>query len=132
MEILRGYAMGQNMAHLIAHHWDNQQFVPKAKRFLGKAFVTGKGVMQGDPVSTMIFNILVNAVVRAVLVVVCGPQEAQNGMGWTAGERNMVFYADDRQISVRDHIWVQDALKVTVAMLTRVGIDTNMEKIWRK
>ena len=34
MEIMRGYGMGQIMARLIAHHWDNLMFIPKTKRFL--------------------------------------------------------------------------------------------------
>ena len=102
MEILRGYRMGQNMARLIDHHWDNQLFVPKVSRFIGRALVTGRGVTQGNHTSPMIFNILVDAVVRAVLAVVCGPQEAQHGMGWAVGERNLVFYKDDRLIAVRD------------------------------
>ena len=71
MYILWGYRMDQNMACFIAHHWDNQQFVPKAGSFLGKASGTGRGVMQGDPSSPMILNIVVDAVVRAALAVVC-------------------------------------------------------------
>ena len=39
----------------------------------------------------MIFNTVVDVVVGAVLEVVCGPQEAQHGVGWVAGERIMVF-----------------------------------------
>ena len=35
--------------------------------FLGMAFGTGRGFTQGDPTSPMIFNIVVDAVVRAVL-----------------------------------------------------------------
>ena len=45
MEILRGYGMGQRIARLIAHHWDNLMFVLKGKRFLGKPFGTVKGLM---------------------------------------------------------------------------------------
>ena len=44
MEILRGYSMEQNTAFLIAHHWDNLIFVPKAKSFLGTEFGTGRRV----------------------------------------------------------------------------------------
>ena len=40
-----------------------------------------KKVTQCDPVSPIIFNIVVDAVVQAVLDVVCIPQEAQHGMG---------------------------------------------------
>ena len=64
------------MARLIAHHWDNLIFVPKAKMFIGTLFVTGRGFTQGDPAYPMIFNIVVDAVVRETLEVVCGPQEA--------------------------------------------------------
>ena len=65
----------------------------------------------------MIFNIVMDAVVRAELEVVCRTQEAQDGMGWAAGGRNLVFYADDGSIMGRNHIWAQDALTMTVAML---------------
>ena len=39
----------------------------------------------------MVFNIVVDVAVRAVLDVVCGTQEDQHGLGWTAGYRNVVF-----------------------------------------
>ena len=104
------------MARLIVHHWYNLVLVPKLKRFLGTLFGTGRGVTQVDPSSPMIFNIVVEVVVRAMLEVVCGPQEARHGMGWEAGERSLIFYAGDRRIGGRDHIWVQDALTVSVAM----------------
>ena len=65
----------------------------------------------------MIFNIVMDAVVRAELGVVRRPQEAQDGMGWAAGGRNLVFYADYGSIMGRNHIWAQDALTMTVTML---------------
>ena len=37
-------------------------------------------------------------------------------MGWAAGERNLIFYADDGKVGERYHIWVQDALKVSVVL----------------
>ena len=120
--------MGPSMAHLLTHHWDNQQIAPKAGRFLGKLFGTGIGITQGDPTSPMIFNIMVDAVARAVLSEVYGPPELQHSLGWSAGERNLVFYADDVRIAGQYHIWVQDALTVTVAMFKRVGLKNNMEK----
>ena len=79
------------MARLVARHWDNQRFVQKVSRFLGMDL--GKGVVstQGDPASPMVFNTVVDAVVREVLEVFCGTQEAQHKMGWVAGERNLMF-----------------------------------------
>ena len=89
---------------------------------LVKEFWTGKGLTQGDPVSPMIFNIVVDAVVRAVLDVVCRPQEDHHGLGWAAVERNLIFYAGDGRIAGRDHVWVQDALSVTVEMFHRMDL----------
>ena len=65
--------MGHIMARLIANNWDNLMFVPKSKRFLGTPFSMGRGVTQGDPTSPMIFNIVVDAVVRATFNVLCSP-----------------------------------------------------------
>ena len=91
MYILRGYGMGQNTARLIAHHWESLLFVTKASRFLWMVFGTRRGVLQCAPASPMIFNIVVDAVGRAVLKVVCGLQEEEHGMGWAEEERNLVF-----------------------------------------
>ena len=83
------------MARLPSHHWYNQQFVAKSGRFLWKAFGTGIGVIQGNPASLVIFNIVVDALVRVVLAKVCGSQEAQHGLGWSTREWNLVLYTDD-------------------------------------
>ena len=66
MEILRGYSMVQITTCLIAHHWYNLLFVSNMIRFLGMYFGTGRGFTQGDPASSVIFNIVVDAVVRVV------------------------------------------------------------------
>ena len=65
--------------------------VPKTVKLLGKELRTGRVLMQGDPTSPMIFNIVVDAVVRVVLDVVYGPQEDQHSLGWADGERNLIF-----------------------------------------
>ena len=63
--------------------------VSKSGKYYGLPFSTGRGVTQGDPVSSTLFNIIVYAVVRATLQEICGPQEAQHGFGWLAGEHNI-------------------------------------------
>ena len=39
-----------------------------------------------------------------------------------------MFYADDGSIAGPDHEWFQDALKVTVTMFPKMGLDANPEK----
>ena len=77
--------MGQDMALLIVHYWDNQRFLPKASRFLGKDFERRRGITKGDPTSPVIFNMVVDVLGRSVLEIVCRPQEAQHRMGWATG-----------------------------------------------
>ena len=52
----------------------------------------------------MIFNIVVDGVVPAFREVVCGTQEAHHGLGWAAGEQNLIFYTNDGRISGRYHM----------------------------
>ena len=128
MELLQGYGMGPDLAILLSHCWGSQHIVPKVGRFLGKVFGMGRGVTQRDPASPMIFNIMVDAVVRAVLEEVCGPQGSQYGEVWAPGEKNLVFYVDDVLIAGREHIWVQDAMTMTVGFFWQMGLENNTEK----
>ena len=74
----------------------------------------------------MIFNIVIYVVVRAVLDVVCRPKEARHGLGWLAGNINLVFYANNVRIFGREHEWVHDTLTVMVEIFLRMGLDTNL------
>ena len=51
----------------------------------GRLFCTERGVKQGDPVYPTIFNIVVDAVLRGVLMEVCGPQERTSWVGMVGG-----------------------------------------------
>ena len=125
--IIHSDGMGTNQEQLLITYWDRQRIVPKTGKFLRKEFRTGRGLTQGDPTSTMILKKVVDAVVWAVLDVVCGPQEAQNGLGWAAGEQILIFYSDDGRMAEQYHVWDQDAMLVTVAMFRRIGLETNLE-----
>ena len=76
-----GHNLGPNLTRLLNGYWKWQWIVPKAGKGLGSEFGTGRGLTQGKPTTPMIFNIVVDVVVWAVLNVVCSPQEAQHGMG---------------------------------------------------
>ena len=83
---------------------------------------------QGYLVYPTLFNIIVDAIVRATLQDICGPQKAQHGFGWSAGEHKICFYADNGRIAGQYLIWVQAALTTIVRMFERVGFQTNLNK----
>ena len=99
MEIIRGCGLGPNIKWLLQQYWDGKKVVPKSGKCFRCPFRIDRGVTQVYPVSPTIFNIVVDAVVSAVLLEVCGPHVAQHGLGWSAGEDNICFYADDRRIA---------------------------------
>ena len=66
--------------------------VLKDSKFFGGMFRTDREVTQGNLVSPNIFNIVVNSVVRAVLLEVCGSQEAHNRLGWVSFMQKMAVF----------------------------------------
>ena len=89
MEILREYGMRPQLHRLLKRYWDRQRMVPKSGKYYGRPFSTGIGVTQEYLVSPKLFNVIVDTVVRATLQEICGPQEAQQGFEWLAGEHNI-------------------------------------------
>ena len=77
---------------------------------------------QGDRVSLKIFNVLVDAVVRLVMLEVLGHQEAYNRFIGVEGEQNIILYVDDGNIVGHNLIWSQTTLPEMVRMLERVGL----------
>ena len=61
------------------------------REFFRTPFRTDRGVIQGFPVSPKIFNVVVDTVVIAVLMEVCGIQETHHRFGWSAVEHE-IFY----------------------------------------
>ena len=128
LEVLNGYGLGTNLTCLLKYNWERKRIAPKTDKLLRKVFQMGRGLTQGYPALSMIFNTVVDAVVPAVFNVVCGPQEAHHGLGWAVGEGNVIFYADDGRIAGQDQEWVQDALSVSVKMFQKMGLEANLEK----
>ena len=116
------------MARILNNYWKRQIISPKAGKCLGKAFDIGRELKQGNLTYPIIFNIVVDTVVQVLLDVVCSPEEAQHGMGWTAGERNLLLYINDVRVEGRDHECFQYELTVTVVMFCRMVIDANLKK----
>jgi hypothetical protein len=87
-----------------------------------------QGVTQGDPVSPTIFNIVVDAVVRYWLSLVCGENVAANGLGYEVKEKCVLIYADDGLLSSRNQEWVQESFNFLIGIFERVGLLTNTSK----
>ena len=65
------------------------------------------GVRQRDHMSPMVFNILVDTLVRAWLEEVYNSEIAKHGLGHTVGERGVYFYTNYGRILGEDVEWVR-------------------------
>jgi hypothetical protein len=61
--ILEGHGIGPSMCCLIHHFWDKATNVCCASGNYAMPFKTGRGVTQGGPLLTKLFNIMVGAMV---------------------------------------------------------------------
>ena len=64
LDILEGYGVGPQSRRLLMAYWGEMTMVARAGEYCGDAFKGAWGVMQGDPLSPTIFNVVVDAVVR--------------------------------------------------------------------
>ena len=68
MDILRGYCLRPNLQNLLQQYCYYQEVVVKDDIFIGQLFGKEREVTQGDPVSPIIFNIVMNIVVMEILL----------------------------------------------------------------
>ena len=81
LEILEGYSVGPKARRLLTSYWHRLTMVARAGGYYGTAFGGERGVMQGDPLSPTIFNVVVDAVVRHWVHIIMEEAEAR----WETG-----------------------------------------------
>ena len=118
MRILEGYGVGRNIRRIIRSIWDGDTMIPRQAGYYGKAFKARRGVRQGDIVSPLIFNIMVDAVVRNWRHV----QQPH------AIDDLALFYADDGMISGTDPDTVQASLDLMTRDFRSIGLKMNAVK----
>ncbi len=64
LDILAAYEVGPKMLRLQKHFWDTANLVFHAGGNYGEPFNAKRGVTQGGPLSSHMFNLCVDAVVR--------------------------------------------------------------------
>ena len=58
LEILKGYGVGERVRRLLTVYWERTTMVARVGSYYGKGFKGGRGVTQGDPLSTTTLNMV--------------------------------------------------------------------------
>ena len=94
----------------------------------GEPFGAGRGVTQGGPLSGLMLNVCVNAVVREWLQQVLGDDAAQGGLGEAVHDYAVTFFVDNRLVAVRCPEWLQSSFTNLVNLFEPVGLRTYVAK----
>ncbi len=81
LEILKAYGARPNLLRLQNSCWENAKLVCCAGGCYGSPFAAQRGVTQGGPLSLLMFNVCVDAVVREWLHHAIGDDAARKGIG---------------------------------------------------
>jgi hypothetical protein len=128
LDILVAYGVGPKMLHLQKHFWDTAKLVCRAGGNYGEPFSTKRGVTQGGPLSSLMFNVCVDAVVREWLCQTLDEDAARDGTGDQVAEMLVVFYVNDGLIASRDPVWLQELFDILIGLFERIGLFTNASK----
>ncbi len=124
---MTGYGVGPKLLCLQTKFWNQAQMVCRAGGSFGKPFEAFRGVTQGGPLSSLMFNVCVDAVIREWLHWTLG-EEAAQGRFEEASREIVAFFVDDWLVGSRNPVWLQSALQVLVILFESIGLRTNPDK----
>jgi hypothetical protein len=127
LEIMTGYGVGPKLLCLQAKFWDQVQMVCCAKGSFEKLFAAFWGVTQGEPASSLMFNVCVDAVISEWLCRTIN-EEATGRVFSEACREIIASFVDNGLVGLRDHVWLQSAMDVLVALFEGIGLRTNPDK----
>ena len=117
IHIMKKYGVGPNICRYVQTVWDNQFFLLRQNGFYSDPLQVSRGCTQGDIDSPIIFNIIVDAVLRTWKV--------QN----PTSETRCCFYADDGLLEGNDPVEIQADLDKIIELFGQVGLRANEKKI---
>ena len=118
LRILKEYGVGERLLRIISTIWANDTMVPRQAGYFGRAFRAHRGVGQGDIMLPVIFNVIVDAVIR----------HWRNTDSTGFDLETLLFYADDGLLVGTDAQQVQESLDVITKGFLLVGLRMNATK----
>ena len=116
LKLLEKYGVGPNIRNYIHDIWDKQIFILRQAEFYSDPIEVDRGCTQGDVDSPIIFNIIIDAVLRT----------------WKSSDdfsqSDSCFYADDGLIQHPDPVALQKDLDNILELFGRMGLQPNADK----
>jgi len=93
-------------------------------------FISGahRGVTQGGPLSSLMFNVCVDCVVREWLRQVLGEDVARGGVGNLVRNQCIAFFVNDGLVAARCPEWLQTSFNILIILFEQIGLRMNANK----
>jgi hypothetical protein len=128
LAIMTGYGVGPKLLCLQTMFWNQVQMFCRAGGGLGKPFGASWGITQGGSLSSLMFNVCVNAVIKEWLWRMID-KEAAHGTFEGVSREIVAFVVDNGLVGSRDPIWLQGTLNALVTLFESIGLRTNPGKM---
>ena len=116
LEVMRKYGVEPRICRYVKETWNEQMFLLRQAGFYSEPIDVQRGCTQGDIDSPVIFNLVVDAVIRAA--------KAERDYGKT----RLCFYADNGLLENKVPSELQRDLDLIVDLFERMGLRTNQMK----
>jgi hypothetical protein len=127
LKIKTGYVVRPKLLRLQAKFWDQAQMVCHTGGSFGILFATFWGFTQGGLLSSLMFNVCVDAVIREWPCWTIKEEAA--GWVFTGACRDFIaFFVDDELVRLRDHVRLQSTMDVLVTLFEGIGLRRNPDK----
>jgi hypothetical protein len=127
LEIMTGYGVGPKLLRLQTQFWTQAEMVCCTGSSFGKPSAAFQGVTQGGPLSSIMFNVCVDAVIREWLCRTIN-KDAASRIFSEACREIVAFFVDNGLVRLRDPIWLQSAMEVLVTLFEGIGLQMNHDK----
>ena len=114
--LLEKYKVGPNIRRYIQKVWEGQRYYLRQGGFYSDAVEVNRGCTQGDTDSPIIFNLIVDAVLRTW----------KNSCG--EGHSQSCFYADDGLLEHTNSTILQSDLDIIIQLFSQIGLKANVDK----
>ena len=116
MRLLEKYKVGNNIRNYINYIWEHQKYLLRQAQFYSESFDVFRGCMPGDTDSPVIFNVVIDAIIRTWKT----QQEYQGS--------DTCFYVDDGIIQNMDPKLLQKDLDEMLVLFKEMGLHPSATK----
>ena len=129
LELLAAYGFGPRTLRFLWTYLDQMTMVARASGYFGCPFKGYQGVTQGNPLSPMIFNVVVDAVIIQWVTVVTPSEVGTVRIGLTTIDLAAYFYANNGLVASTQPERIQTEFDVLTSPFDQVGLHTNTAKM---